>query len=85
MGIMDKKTGTGDVVVRLATPVVVWALTKLVEVPRLQKALKGVEKKYGIQSKKARRNAQANRALVTAGAAVLVLGMGLIARGAAKK
>ncbi|HEV7920652.1 MAG TPA: hypothetical protein VGR02_07665 [Thermoanaerobaculia bacterium] len=75
---MDKKASTAKIVVELAAPVVVWALTKLVEAPRVQKALNTIDKK-------AKRNAKANRAFVTAGAAALVLGLGLIARGAAKK
>ncbi|HKO56156.1 MAG TPA: hypothetical protein VJ276_09780 [Thermoanaerobaculia bacterium] len=82
---MEKKALSGDAVIRLATPVVVWALTRLVEAPRVQKALKRVDKKTDSKAKAAKRNAKSNRAFVTAGAAALVLGLGLIARGAAKK
>lgn len=83
---MEKKpAATGDVVVKLATPIVVWALSKLVEAPRIQKALKGVDKRYNVGTKQAKRNAQSNRALVAAGAAAVVLGVGLLARGAVKR
>jgi hypothetical protein len=51
---------------------------KALEAPRVQKALKTADRK-------AKRNVKANRAFVTAGAAAVVLGLGLIARGAAKK
>ena len=75
---MNKKVSTGKVVVELATPVIAWALTKLVEAPRVQKAIK-------IADHKAKKHAKANRAYVTAGAAAVVVGLGLIARGASKK
>src|ERR1051325_8083178 len=76
--IMNKKVSTGKVVVELATPVIAWALTKFVEAPRVQKALAKADRKVV-------KNAKANRAYVTAGAAAVVLGLGLIARGTAKK
>lgn len=75
---MNKKASTGKVVFELAAPIVVWAVKKALEAPRVQKALKTADRK-------AKRNVKANRAFVTAGAAAVVLGLGLIARGAVKK
>ena len=84
MDIEDKKAATGDVILRLVGPAAIWALTRLVETPKVQKALKKVDRKVDSKTKRVQKRAASNRAWLAAGAAAFAIGISLMARAASR-
>ena len=78
------KPRSHDVIQRMIPPLAVWAVGKMLEVPRVQSALDNVDKKFYAGKRSAKRNAQNNRAWLAAGAAAVVLGISIMARATKK-
>jgi hypothetical protein len=78
------KPRSHDVIQRMIPPLAVWAVGKMLEVPRVQRALHDVDKKFHAGKRSAKRNAAANRGWLAAGAAAVVLGISIMARATKK-
>ena len=74
------KPRSHDVIQRMIPPLAVWAVGKMLEVPRVQRALHEVDRKFYTEKRSAKRNAANNRAWLAAGAAAVVLGISIMAR-----
>ena len=75
-----KRKPAGDVLQQIIPPLTAWAVSKLLDRPRVKHALQKVER-----AKRARRNAGMKRVWLAAGAAALVVGIGLVARASRRK
>lgn len=83
---MDKPNPlTGDVLKKVIPPLAAWAVAKLLERPQVKAALHKVDRASEVRARKLRRNAAANRVWLVAGAAAIVVGIGLMATAARKK
>lgn len=80
-----RKPLTGDVLQQIIPPLTAWAVSKLLQRPRVKSALEKVDRASAARAKRARRNAAANRAWLAAGAAALVVGVGLLTRASRRK
>lgn len=78
------KPRSHDVIQRMIPPLAVWAVGKMLEVPRVQRALHDVDKKFYAGKRTMTRNAANNRAWLAAGAAAVVLGISIMARATKK-
>ena len=78
------KPRSHDVIKRMIPPLAVWAVGKVLETPRVERALHQVDKKFYAKKRKAERHAGNNRAWLAAGAAAVALGIGLMARATKK-
>jgi len=72
-------------VMRMITPLTVWAVTKLLDTPAVKEKLQYVDSKTHVALRHSRRNASKNRAWLAGGAAAVALGIGMIARAARPK
>jgi hypothetical protein len=81
---MNKKPDTTDVIKRLLPPLAVWAVGKVLEVPRVQRVVKKVDRKAMRKMHRGASNAGNHRAWFAAGAAAFVLGIGLMAKSVKK-
>ena len=77
---------------RMIAPLTVWAVTKLLDSPKVKKHLQDADartylaKRSAAQSlRRARRNAAKNRIWLAGGAAALAVGIGMIARASRPK
>jgi hypothetical protein len=82
-----KKTDSHSMLKRIVAPLTVWAVTKLLEAPKVKGAMADVDRKFHKQSRKAGRavarvsaNAMSNRLWLAAGVAAIVTGVGLMAK-----
>jgi hypothetical protein len=75
---MTRKPGTADVLRRVIPPLTVWAVGKLLDQPRVKTAVEKIDHQVYGKVRKARRN---DRAWYAAGAAAIVIGIGLLAKG----
>ena len=73
-----------DVIERMIPPLAVWAVGKMLETQRMQRALHRVDETFHSKKKKVVKTATNNRAWLAAGAAVMVLGISLMARATKK-
>lgn len=80
----QKKAMSGDVLLRLVGPVAIWAVTKLVEAQPVQKTLKKVDRRFGLEAKRVQKRATSNKIWLAAGAAAFAISVGLIARAATR-
>ena len=80
----EKKAASGDVIMRLVGPAAIWAITRLVEAPKVQKALKRVDRKLGSKTNRVQKRAASNRVWLAAGAAAFAIGISLLARAATR-
>lgn len=78
------KLRSNDVIQRMIPPLAVWAVGKMLDVPRVQRALHDVDKKIYAGKRAATRNAANNRVWLAAGAAAVVLGISIMARATKK-
>ena len=74
-----------DVLMKVIPPLAAWAVTKLLERPKVKEALERVDRAGEARVKKAKKNASANRMWIAAGAAAFVVCLGLIANAARKR
>jgi len=82
-----KKANSHAMLKRVVAPLTVWAVTKVLEAPRVKKAMGRVDQKFYDQRKKAKRsvarasdNAMNNRMWLAAGLAAIVTGIGLMTK-----
>jgi hypothetical protein len=82
-----KQSGSHQAIKRLIPPLAAWVLGKLLEAPRVKGALEEVDsrafigKRTAMRSvRRAGRNAASNPAWFAAGAAAIVVGIGLMAK-----
>ncbi|MGZ8831094.1 MAG: hypothetical protein ACXW2Q_12040 [Thermoanaerobaculia bacterium] len=81
-----KRKPTGDVLKQIIPPLTAWAVCKILERPRVKLALQKVDRASAERAKRARRKAAMNRVwLAAAGAAALVVGVGLMTRTSRRK
>ena len=80
-----QKPGSGDVLRQIIPPLAAWAVTKILERPRVKHALARIDRAGAAQARKAHRRAMANRVWLVAGAAALVVGLGFMSTAARKK
>jgi hypothetical protein len=76
---MNRKPGTADMLKRIIPPLTVWAVGKLLDQPRVKTAVEKIDHKVYGGARKMRRNS--DRAWYAAGAAAIVIGIGLLAKG----
>ena len=76
------KARSHDVIQRMIPPLAVWAVGKMLEVPKVQRALDKVDRKFYAEKKTVTKRAKHNAAWLAAGAAALLLGIGFMARAA---
>jgi hypothetical protein len=63
-------------------PLAVWAVGKVLEVPKVQRALHKVDAKFSAEKRTVRKRAKSNGAWLAAGAAAFLLGISCMARAA---
>jgi len=85
--IMKKNTSSHAMLKRVIAPVVVWAITKVLDTPNVKKTMGRVDDGFYKQRKKAERavvrastNAMNNRIWLAAGVAAIVTGVSLLAK-----
>lgn len=78
------KPRSHDVIQRMIPPLAVWAVGKVLEMPRVQQKLHQVDRKFHTKKRTAERRAIENRRWVAAGAAAFLLGIGFMARATKK-
>ena len=76
------KPRSHDVIERMIPPLAVWVVGKVLEAPRVQRALHKVDRKLEAKTRSAERRATHHRAWLAAGAAAFVVGIGCMARAA---
>ena len=76
------KPRSHDVLERMIPPLAVWAVGKMLGVPKVQRALQKVDKKLYAEKRTAGKRAKNNGAWLAAGAAAFLLGIGFMARAA---
>ena len=81
----DRNPVTADVLKKVIPPLAAWAVAKLLDRPRVKAALHKVDRASEVRARRVRRNAAANRIWLAAGAAALIVGVGLMANAARKK
>ena len=69
---------------RIVAPLAVWAVTKVLETPRVKSAVARVDRKLYKKRRKVARNAIKNRVWLAAGLAAIVTGVSLVARAGSK-
>ncbi len=86
-----KKANSHAMLKRVVAPLTVWAVTKVLETPRVKKAMGRVDQKFYEKRKKAERsvarvssNAMNNRVWLVAGVAAIVTGLGLMSKATKK-
>ena len=82
-----KRATSHDMLKRIVAPLTVWAVTKVLEAPRVKKAMGRVDDKFYEQRHKAERSlvrasrkAMNNRIWLAAGVAAIVTGVSLVAK-----
>lgn len=75
-----KQTNTHTMLKRIVAPLTVWAVTKVLETPRVKKAVAKVDRKLYKQRRRVTSNAMRNRVWLAAGLAAIVTGVSLVAR-----
>lgn len=78
------KPRSHDVIQRMIPPLAVWAVGKMLEVPKVQRTLDKVDQKLYAEKKTVEKRARHNRAWLAAGAAALLVGIGCMARASKK-
>ena len=81
----DRNPLTADILKKVIPPLAAWAVAKLLDRPPVRAALHKVDRASELRARRLRRNAASNRLWLVAGAAVLVVGVGLMATAARKK
>ena len=83
---MDKRKTPvpADVLKQVIPPLTAWAVNKILDRPRVKAALIRVDRATSVRARRARQVTIRNRALLAAGAAVLLIGAGLIANASRK-
>ena len=81
------KTNSHSMLKRIVAPLTIWAVTKVLETPRVKGAMADVDRKFHKQRKKAGRavvrassNAINNRLWLAAGVVAIVTGVSLVAK-----
>ena len=74
------KPRSHDVIQRMIPPLAVWAVGKVLEVPKVRRALYKIDDKFYREQRSVKRHVANNRAWLAAGAAAIVLGISLMAR-----
>ncbi len=64
---------------RMIPPIAMWAVGKVLDTPPVQKGLKDLDQNFHRTKRTAARNAARNKGLLTAGAAAVAIGLGLMA------
>ena len=89
--VMDKPK-SHYLVMRMITPLAVWAVTKLLDAPAIEERLKEVDARTHLAKRsaakslrRAGRNAAKNGAWLAGGAAAIVLGIGMITKASRSK
>jgi hypothetical protein len=87
-----ERPATHHLIKRLIPPLAIWALGKVLDTPKVKGALQDIDSQTHAQKRKAMRsvrragrNAASNSAWLAAGAAAIVVGIGLMARAARGK
>ncbi len=70
---------------RMITPLAVWAVTKILDQPKVKDRLQKADDKTHVALRRVRRNASKNRAWLAGGAAAVAIGLGMITRAARPK
>ena len=65
---------------RMITPLAVWAVTKVLETPKVKEKLQYVDSKTHVALHRSRRNASKNRAWLAGGAAAIAIGIGMLGK-----
>ena len=81
----DRNPVTADILKRVVPPLAAWAVARLLERPPVRAALHKVDRASEVRVRRVRRNAAANRMWMVAGAAAVVVGIGLMATAARRK
>jgi hypothetical protein len=88
---MNVKSPTHTTLKRLIPPLTIWAIGKILETPRVKASVMGVDgvayKKRHAAARSVKRgvkNAKSNSSLFAAGAAAIVVGLGLMAKATRK-
>ena len=76
------KPRSHDVIQRMIPPLAVWMVGKMLEVPRVQRKLHEVDRKFYKSKRKAERHAGKNRGWLAVSAAAFVFGIGCLTRAA---
>ncbi len=86
-----EKPASDKLIKSLVAPLAVWAVSKLLERPAVKGALAELDSRAFVgrrmamrRVRKARKNAASNRAWIAAGAAAIAVGIGLMAKAAAR-
>ena len=81
------KTNSHSMLKRIVAPLTIWAVTRVLEAPKVKGAMGDVDRKFHKQRRKAGRavvrastNAMNNRLWLAAGVAAIVTGVGLMAK-----
>jgi hypothetical protein len=72
-------------VMRMITPLAVWAVTKMLDQPKVKSRLQDVDDRTHGALRRVRRNAGKNRAWLAGGAAAVAIGLGMITRASRPK
>ena len=80
-----KRKPAGDVLQQIIPPLTAWAVSKLLDRPRVKHVLQKVDRAAAERAKRAKRHAAMKRVWLAAGTAALVVGFGLVARASRKK
>jgi len=64
---------------RMIPPLTMWAVGKVLDTPPVKRGLKDLDQRFHRQKRAVARNAVRNRGWLTAGAAAVVVGLGLMA------
>jgi len=67
-------------VMRMITPLAVWAVTKVLDTPKVKSKLQDVDSRTHVVLRRSRRNASKNRAWLAGGAAAIAIGIGMLGR-----
>jgi hypothetical protein len=87
-----RKPRSGDVLKEIIPPLTAWAVGKLLDRPRVKRALERIDRvaqtretRVARVARTVRRSAAANRTWIAVGAAAVAVGIGLMARAARRK
>ena len=72
-------------VMRMITPLAIWAVTKVLDTPRVKGKLQDVDARTYVALRRIRRNAVKNRIWLAGGAAAVAVGLGMITKAARPK
>ena len=87
-----KTSSSHDMLKRIVAPLAVWAVTKVLETPKVRKTMARVDQKFYKKRRKAERsvarastNAMNNRVWLAAGLAAIVTGVSLVAKASKRR